>query len=43
MYGSSKRMFKVFIAKSLQKKAVNMFDHMEIAETIYEGVVEPSY
>ena len=24
-------------------KYVNMFDHMEIAESIYEGVVEPSY
>ena len=25
------------------KKAVNMFEHMEISESIYEGVVEPSY
>ena len=25
------------------KKAVNMFEHMEIAESIYEGVVELSY
>ena len=25
------------------KKVVNMFEHMEIAESIYEGVVEPSY
>ena len=25
------------------KKAVNMFERMEIAEFIYEGVVEPSY
>ena len=25
------------------KKAVNMFKHMEISESIYEGVVEPSY
>ena len=24
-------------------KAVNMFDHMIIAEYIYEGVVDPSY
>ena len=24
-------------------KYVNMFDRMEIAESIYEGVVEPSY
>ena len=25
------------------KKAVNMFEHMDITEYIYEGVVEPSY
>ena len=25
------------------KKAVNMFEHMEISESIYECVVEPSY
>ena len=25
------------------KKAVNMFERMEIAESIYEGVVKPSY
>ena len=25
------------------KKAVNMFERMEIAESIYEGVVTPSY
>ena len=25
------------------KKVVNMFKRMEIAESIYEGVVEPSY
>ena len=25
------------------KEAVNMFDCMEISESIYEGVVEPSY
>ena len=25
------------------EKAVNMFESIEIAETIYEGVVEPSY
>ena len=25
------------------KKAINMFDHIEIAESIYEDVVEPSY
>ena len=35
---------RVFDCKSIDfKKAVNMFDHMEIAESIYEGVVEPSY
>ena len=25
------------------KKSVNMLDHMEISESIYEGVVEPYY
>ena len=25
------------------KKAVNMFEQMKIVESIYEGVVEPSY
>ena len=25
------------------KKAVNMFESMEISESIYQGVVEPSY
>ena len=25
------------------KKAVNIFEHMEIAKSIYKGVVEPSY
>ena len=25
------------------KKAVNMFERMDISESIYEGVVEPSY
>ena len=25
------------------KRVVNMFERMEIAESIYEGVVEPSY
>ena len=25
------------------KKTVNMFEHMEISESIYEGIVEPSY
>ena len=25
------------------KKYVNMFEHTEITESIYEGVVEPSY
>ena len=27
----------------LLKKTVNMFELMEIYESIYEGVVEPSY
>ena len=25
------------------KEAVNMFEHMDIAESIYEGVITPSY
>ena len=25
------------------KKAVNMFERIEIAESVYEGVLEPSY
>ena len=28
---------------TLFKKAANIFEHLEIAEYIYEGVVEPSY
>ena len=31
--------FKTFTLK----KYVNMFEHIEISETIYEGVIEPSY
>ena len=29
--------------KPLIKKSVNMFERMEISESIYEGVVEPFY
>ena len=36
-------MFKVFLVKLLPLKYVNMFEHIEIHETIYEGLVEISY
>ena len=37
-------MYSIFIAELfIFKKAVNMFELMEIAESIYEGVVKPSY
>ena len=32
-----------FDCESILKKAVNMFEHIEIAESIYKGVLEPSY
>ena len=32
-----------FYCESTTLKYVNMFEHMEILESIYEGVVEPSY
>ena len=44
MYGVNKRMFSVLIVKLLLKnKADNFFEQMEIAVTIYEGVVGPSF
>ena len=36
-------MFKAFIANPFFLKAINIFEHMEIEEYIYEGVVELSY
>ena len=45
----SNRWYKQAYVKGLDyksilfKKAVNMFDSMEIAEYIYKDVVEPSY
>ena len=39
IYGESKRMLKFFTMKLLISKYVNMFKHMEISETIYDGVV----
>ena len=36
-------MFRCFIVKTLLLKSVNMFERMEIAESIYEGFVETSY
>ena len=43
MYGSGKHMFRVLIVNPLLLKSINMFELTEIAEYIYEGVVEPSY
>ena len=36
-------MYKALIVSLLLLKFVNMFEGMEITESIYEGVVEPSY
>ena len=37
-------MYKALIVSILpKKKAVNMFERMEIVESIFEGVVETSY
>ena len=38
----SKRMWKVFIVELLLSKTDNIFESMEIVETMFEGVVEPS-
>ena len=35
-------MCRVLTVNISLKKSVNMFEHMEISETMYEGVVEPS-
>ena len=35
MYGASKRMCRIFTEKLILKKYVNMFERMEIDETIY--------
>ena len=43
IYGASKRVFKVLTEKLLALRTINIFECMEIAETIYEGVVEPSH
>ena len=42
MDGVSKRMCRVFIVNILLKKTVNIYERMEMSETVYEGVVEPS-
>ena len=43
MNGASKRMRRALNVKIFTfKTAVNMFECIEISETIYEGVVEPS-
>ena len=36
-------MRRILILKVLLNETFNMFEPMEIAESIYEGVVEPSY
>ena len=37
-------MFRALIASLFRlKKPINMFERMEITESIYEGVVTPSY
>ena len=44
VYGLSKRMCRVFNVNIFHlKKIVNMLERMDIAESIYEGVVETSY
>ena len=42
MSGSGNLTYRVLIV-NLFKRTVNIFERMEIAEYIYEGVVEPSY
>ena len=42
MYWVRKRTFRVLIVNILLKKYFNIFEIMEIAESIYEGVVENS-
>ena len=41
--GSGRRIRGGFILKVLLKKSVKKFEHMEIAEYIYEDVLSPSY
>ena len=43
--GSSKQAYiQAYDCKTISFRwVINMFDHMEIAESIYEGVVSPSY
>ena len=43
MYGVSKRMCRFLIVKVLLRKSVNIFECMEMLDTIYEVFVEPSY
>ena len=40
---SNKYYVQAFYCESITLKAFNMFECMEIAESIHEGVVEPSY
>ena len=44
VFGASKGMCRVSTASLLLfKKSVNMFERMDISESVYEGAVEPSY
>ena len=40
---ATRRMFNDLIVNTLLLKSVNMVERIEIAESIYEGVVGPSY
>ena len=42
--GCSKNAYvQVFNCETITLKSINMFERIEIAETIYEGVVETSF
>ena len=43
MYRVRSCMFRVLVCETIDKKYLNMFECMEIYETISEGVVEPTY
>ena len=37
------RVYAGFLMKNITKKYVNMTEYMKISDTIYKGVIEPSY
>ena len=43
MFGEGRIMCRFYFEAVAFKQAIDMFEHMEIAGNIYEGVVEPSY